>query len=184
MPRVGDTEVRGGFIWRYTETDQVDDEDDPELEWRNTLMRPRSVEGGERTSKDEREAKARENWIKGGYGNIKLKDPRRKNEKKPIFRDGSWGAYFVSRLENSIIGKTASLIRKALKWLDEITTDPGTKASRWMDRRKENRKRKRAARARQKRFQAYLMTPEGQEELERRKAEKRGAGKPEEQWWK
>ena len=122
--------------------------------------------------------------VERGYDKIKLKDPRRKNEKKPIFRDGSWGAYFVSRLENSIIGKTASLIRKTLKWLDEITDDPGIHANRAIQRFKTNRAKKKKAKARQKRFQAYLMTPEGQEELERRKAEKRASRKSDEHWWK
>ena len=138
MPRVGDTEVRGGFIWRYTETDQVDDEDDPVLEWRNTLMRPRSVEGGERISREERAAKARENYIRGGYGNIKLKDPRRN-------QDTWWnrvkqrnlipfGGRTISAKAPLVGGKRVPTMN--LDDIDRATDNPGTKASRAIDRTK------------------------------------------------
>ena len=139
MPRVGDTEVRGGFIWRYTETDQVDDEDDPVLEWRNTLMRPRLEEGGGKTSKEERAAKNRAFVVERGYDKIKLKNPRRKQD--------TWWSRIKKRNLIPFGGRTLSekvplvggkrIPTMSLDDIDRATDDPGLKMVRRIDRTKE-----------------------------------------------
>jgi len=166
---------------------------------------PRYETDKERTArkKKEKEEKDKENWDSGGYGNIKLDNPRKKKDTwwdrvkqkdiNPISRAGNVASRIAPKTTAKVAekiseGKVGRAVRAlgtnvSLDDIDRATDNPGTKASRAIDRTKaagykklQDHHRKKREKARKKRFQEHLKTPEGQEQLaaekERRKKAK------------
>jgi hypothetical protein len=102
--------------------------------------KPRYETDKERDARKKRETeeKNRENWQSGGYGNIKLDDPRKKKE-------GWWGKIKQRNLipgggrkinENVPLVGGKRVPTMSLDDIDRATDNPGTKASRAIDRTK------------------------------------------------
>ena len=83
--------------------------------------------------KKETEQRNRENYVQGGYGDIEIDDPRQKKE-------GWWGRLKQRNL-NPLAGRKVgrrTIPKVSLDDIDQATDQPGTKASRAIDRTKRN----------------------------------------------